>query len=74
MNNMTVREVIGTFVPRWHAIRVMHFPETETYAEVLYEGTANCDEIPDDVGKRIVSSVFALDRVLCIDVYKEDVQ
>ena len=74
MRNMTVSEVLVAFVPRWHAIRVMHFPETDTYAEVLYEGAANCDDIPDDVGKRIVSSVFALDCVLCIDVYKEDEQ
>ena len=72
MNNMTVSEVLDAFVPRWHIIRVMHFPETETYAEVLYEGVAHCEDIPDDVGKRIVSSVFALDRVLCIHVYKEE--
>lgn len=74
MNNMTVREFLKSFVSRWHAIRVMHFPETDEYAEVLYEGGANFDDIPDEVERRIVSSIIAIDSVLCIAVYKEDEQ
>lgn len=74
MNNMTVQEFIKTFVSRWAAIRVMHFPETDEYAEVVYEGSANSVDIPDDVNRRIVSSVIAADYVLCLAVYKEDEQ
>lgn len=74
MNNMTVHEFINAFVSRWHAIRVMHFPETDDFAEVLYEGGANIDDIPDEVERRIVSSIVAIDSVLCIAVYKEDEQ
>lgn len=74
MRNMTVREVLVAFVPREYAIRVMHFPETDEYAEVLYEGGANFDYIPDEVERRIVSSIIAIDSVLCIAVYKEDAQ
>ena len=74
MRNMTVSEVLVAFVPRWHAIRVMHFPETDESAEVLYEGGANFDDIPDEVERRIVSSIIAIDSVLCIAVYKEDEQ
>ena len=76
MRNMTVSEVLIAFVPMWHAIRVMHFPETDEdeYAEVLYEGGANFDDIPDEVERRIVSFITAIDSVLCIAVYKEDEQ
>ena len=76
MNNMTVSEVLVAFVPMGHAIRVMHFPETDEdeYAEVLYEGGAYLDDIPDAVERRIVSSIIAIDSVLCIAVYKEDEQ
>lgn len=74
MKKMSVHEFLNAFVSRWHAIRVMHFPETDEFAEVLYEGGANFDEIPDEVEKRIVSSIIAIDSVLCIAVYKEDVQ
>ena len=72
MRNMTVSEVLGAFVPRGCAIRVMHFPETDEYAEVLYEGGAYFEYIPDEVERRIVSSIIATDNVLCIAVYKED--
>lgn len=71
---MTVREFIDAFVSRRHAIRVMHFPKTDELAEVLYEGGANFDDIPDEVERRIVSSIIAIDSVLCIAVYKEDEQ
>lgn len=74
MNNMTVHEFLNAFVSRRHAIRVMHFPETDECAEVLYEGGANFDDIPNEVERRIVSSIIAIDSVLCIAVYKEDEQ
>lgn len=74
MKNISVHEFLNAFVSRWSAIRVMHFPETDEYAEVLYEGGANFDDIPDEVERRIVSSIIAIDSVLCIAVYKEDVQ
>lgn len=74
MRNMTVSQVLVAFVSSRHAIRVMHFPETDEVAEVLYEGIAKLSEIPDEVGKRIVSSIIAIDSVLCIAVYKEEGQ
>lgn len=74
MKNMTVREFIDAFVAWWSAIRVMHFPETGAHTEVLFEGAADSEYIPDDVGKRIVSRIIAIDCVLCIVVYKEDEQ
>lgn len=74
MKNMTVREFIKTFVSRCSAIKVMHFPKTDACAEVLFEGAAGSEKLSDDVGNRIVSSVVAIDWVLCIAVYKEDVQ
>lgn len=74
MNNMTVREFLKSFVS-WHeAIRVLYFSETDTTSEVLYDGIAKLDEIPDDVGRRIVSSIVAISNDLYIAVYKEDVQ
>lgn len=69
---MTVKEFINFFVARWTSIRVMHFPETDASAEVLYEGGANSDDIPDDVERRIVSSVIAIDCILCITCLGED--
>ena len=74
MKNMTVREFLNAFVSRYATIRVMHFPETETAAEVLYEGIVKHEEIPDDVGGRIVSSIVAVSNDLYIAVYKEDEQ
>ena len=74
MNNMTVREFLKSFVSRFATIRVLHFPETDTAADVLYEGNAKLDEIPDDVGRRIVSSIVAVSNDLHIVVYKEDEQ
>lgn len=74
MNNMTVREFLTAFVSRYATIRVMHFPETDTASEVLYDGIAKLDEIPDDVGRRIVSSIVAVSNDLYIAVYKEDEQ
>lgn len=74
MNNMTVREFLKSFVSRYATIRVLHFPETDTAADVLYDGIARLDEIPDDVGRRIVSSIVAVSNDLYIAVYKEDVQ
>lgn len=71
---MTVQEFIKTYVSRWADIRVIHFPETDESAEVVYEGRANSVDIPDDVNRRIVSSVIAVDYVLCLAVYKEDEQ
>lgn len=69
MNNMTVHEFLNSFVSRFATIRVLHFPETDTAAEVLYDGFAKLEEIPDDVGKRIVSSIGALSSDLYIAVY-----
>lgn len=74
MNNMTVREFLDSFVSRYATIIVLHFPETDTASEVLYDGIAKLEEIPDDVGNRIVSSIVALSNVLYIAVYDEDVQ
>lgn len=74
MNNMTVREFLTAFVSRCSTIRVMYFPETDTSAEVLYEGFARHEEIPDDVGRRIVSSIVSVSNDLYIVVYKEDEQ
>lgn len=74
MNNMTVIEFINSFVSRFATIKVLHFPETDTVAEVLYDGNANLDKIPDDVGRRIVSCIVAISNDLYIAVYKEDVQ
>ena len=74
MNNMTVREFLKSFVSRYATIRVLYFPETDTASEVLYEGIAKLDEIPDDVGRRIVSSIVAISNDLYIMVYKEDEQ
>lgn len=74
MNNMTVRDFLKSFVSRFATIRVLHFPETDTAAEVLYDGIAKLDKIPDDVGRRIVSSIVAVSNDLYIDVYKEDEQ
>ena len=74
MNNMTVNDFINSFVSRFATIKVLHFPETDTALEVLYDGNANLDEIPDDVGKRIVSCIVAISNDLYIAVYKEDVQ
>lgn len=74
MNNMTVREFLNYFVSRFSTIRVMYFPETDTSAEVLYEGIFRHEEIPDDVGRRIVSSIVAVSNDLYIAVYKEDEQ
>lgn len=74
MNNMTVLEFLDYFVSRYATIRVMHFPKTDTAGEVLYEGLAKHEEIPDDVGRRIVSSIVAVSNDLYIAVYKEDAQ
>jgi len=72
MKNITVREFLNAFVSRFATIKVTHFPETDTASEVLYDGNANLDEIPDDVGRRIVSSIVAVSNDLYIAVYKED--
>lgn len=74
MNNMTVSEFINSFVSRCAPIKVMHFPETDPVSEVLYEGIVGHEEIPDDVGRRIVSSIVAVSNDLYIAVYKEDEQ
>ena len=74
MKKMTVREFLKSFVSRYATIRVLYFPETDTASEVLYDGTANLDKIPDDVGRRIVSSIVAVTNDLYIAVYKEDEQ
>lgn len=71
---MTVREFLDSFVSRFATIKVMHFPETDTAAEVLYEGIVKHEEIPDDVGRRIVSSIVSVSNDLYIAVYKEDAQ
>lgn len=71
---MTVREFIKAFVSRFATIRVLHFPETDTAVEVLYDGSANLEQIPDDVGRRVVSCIVAISNDLYIAVYKEDVQ
>lgn len=69
MNNMTVREFLNAFVSRHATIRVMHFPETDIASEVIYDGIAKPEQIPDDVGSRIVSSIVALSNDLYIAVY-----
>lgn len=69
MNNMTVREFLNAFVSRYATIRVMHFPETDTASEVIYDGIAKLEQIPDDVGRRIVSSIVAVSNDLYIAVY-----
>lgn len=69
MNNMTVREFLNAFVSRYATIRVMHFPETDTASEVIYDGIAKLEQIPDDVGRRIVSSIIAVSNDLYIAVY-----
>lgn len=69
MNNMTVSEFINSFVSRFATIRVLHFPETDTAAEVLYYGIAKLDEVPNDVGERIVSSILPVSNALYIAVY-----
>lgn len=74
MNNISLREFLKSFVSRRATIKVLHFPETDTASEVLYDGDANLDEIPDDVGRRIVSSIVAVSNDLYIAVYKEDAQ
>ena len=71
---MTVREFLKSFVSRYATIRVLYFPETDTASEVLYDGIARLDKIPDDVGRRIVSSIVAGSGDLYIAVYKEDEQ
>lgn len=71
---MTVREFLKSFVSRCSTIRVLHFPETDTASEVLYDGIARLDKIPDDVGRRIVSSIVTISNDLYILVYKEDEQ
>ena len=74
MENMSVHEFLKSFVSRFATIKVMHFPETDTAVEVLYDGIAKLDEVPDDVGGRIVSSIVAVSNDLYIVVYKEDEQ
>lgn len=74
MKNMTVHEFLNAFVSRYATIRIMYFPETDTASEVLYDGIAKLDKIPDDVGRRIVSSIVAVTNDLYIAVYKEDEQ
>ena len=74
MKNMSVREFLKSFVSMYATIRVLYFPETGTASEVLYDGIAKIDEIPDDVGRRIVSSIVAVSYDLYIAVYNEDVQ
>lgn len=74
MNNMTVREFLNAFVSRRAAIKIVHFSQTDTSGEVLYEGGANSADIPNDVKRRIVSSVIAIDYDLCLAVYEEDRQ
>lgn len=71
MKKMSVREFLNAFVSRCATIRVLYFPETDTSSEVLYAGIANLEEIPDDVGRRIVSSIVAVSYDLYIAVYKE---
>lgn len=74
MNNMTVREFLNAFVSRHATIRVLYFSQTDTTSEVLYDGIAKLEEIPDDVGRRIVSSIVSVSNDLYIAVYKEDEQ
>lgn len=74
MNNMTVEEFIIAFVSEYATIRVINFPKTDTAARVLYDGIAGLDNIPDDVRRRIVSSIVAVSNDLYIAVYKEDEQ
>ena len=74
MNNMTVSEFINSFLSRFATIRVLHYPDIAIDAEVLYDGFANLDEVPNDVGRRIVSSIVAVSSDLYIVVYQEDEQ
>lgn len=74
MKNMTVQEFIIAFVSQYVTIRVINFPKTDTAARVLYDGIARLDNIPDDVRRRIVSSIVAVSNDLYIAVYKEDEQ
>lgn len=69
MKNMTVREFLKSFVSRYATIRVLYFPETDAASEVLYDGIAKLEEIPDDVGRRIVSSIFAVSNDLYIFIH-----
>lgn len=69
MKKMSVRDFLNSFVSRYATIRVLHFPETDTAAEVLYDGIAKLDEVPNDVGGRIVSSIVAVSNDLYIAVY-----
>jgi hypothetical protein len=74
MKKMSVHEFLNSFVSRHASIRVLYFPETDTASEVLYDGIAKLEEIPDDVGRRIVSSIVAVSNDIYIVVYKEDEQ
>ena len=74
MKKMTVREFLNSFVSRFATIKVVYFPETDTASEVLYDGIANLEKIPDDVGRRIVSTIVPVSYDLYIAVYKEDEQ
>lgn len=74
MKKMTVHEFLNTFVSRYATIIVLYFPETDAASRVLYDGSAKLEEIPDDVGRRIVSSIVAGSYVLYIVVYKENEQ
>lgn len=74
MNNMTVSEFLKSFVSRYATIKVLYFPETDTASALLYEGIVGHEEIPDYVGRRIVSSIVAVSNDLYIVVYKEDEQ
>lgn len=74
MKKMSVYEFLNSFVSRYATIRVLYFPETDTASELLYDGFAKLEEIPDYVGWRIVSSIVAVSNDLYIAVYKEDKQ
>lgn len=74
MKKMSVHEFLKSFVSRYATIRVLYFSQTDTTSEVLYDGIAKLEEIPDDVGSRIVSSIVSVSNDLYIAVYKEDEQ
>ena len=74
MKNMSVREFLKSFVSRYMTIKVLYFPQPDAVPDVLYDGIAKLEEIPDDVGRRIVSSIVAVSNDLYIAVYKEDEQ
>ena len=74
MKKMSVHEFLNSFVSRFATIKVVYFPEIDTASEVLYDGIAKLEEIPDDVGSRIVSSIVSVSNDLYIAVYKEDEQ